>query len=757
MWSNSERDCDTVQKERVNAGSMRWHQLFVVALLLTTTITADASSTKGVISCSNSNLGSLPENWSLGDQECIRVDLGIHDPGTTLFFEISSNQEIDILLFPSNTVSVYQNEQSYRIDSVWVNESVFESFSGSGEWHWEVPGDRDSTRWYLVVDNIAHSQDFGEGSQGGQTAEISLDSGVIEAQPFTLSDSIHRVSPGEFSVVHGPFPLDEGTFLEIQARTMEGSPDIFVMTETAFSYYSPSSNWSSSLRIVSADMLLVGNERHLQWEASDTNGEDLYILVDNRPGPGGGGAGNSVAAVTVTVTLTPILDPTISSSADLDSVDVGSSITLSALETPNKSHQILNSGYSWDIDGDGITDANGATIDHVWENPGNYTVILWATSVDFRTVNNSRVITVIDNSDPVVSIGVSGEITKGFGEKLVISATFTDNWGVESLDWLLDGNVVWSNYTLTEPSSTLFLDVTDSYSPGPHVVSLVVVDKSGRSTKADAHVNFIDVTAPEIAQYESQLEVNSGEPIILQIYAQDNESDRIDYTWTIEQGTEKEAQFSGPQVIYEFSEPGPKNVVCKIENDAGLASYAEILVIVESPEKAGGNSLFVIAITSIVLISVLGLVGVYAFNVFVIRRMDELAKPEDEEEGENPPAETARSQMQMWGGGTSASPFEAPVEMTSPPNQDSDLVDLLGVVGTVQETSENTAESSLLSGLQDSRSNRDSDVTEGTKVRKECQQCSRPFEISLPRGVETAYTNCPYCGSEELVSLRDVP
>ena len=70
---------------------------------------------------------------------------------------------------------------------------------------------------------------------------------------------------------------------------MAGEPDIFVMTESAFSFYSPSSDWSSSLRILSADMLLVNSERYLPWEASDTDGEDLVIVVDNRPGPGGGG------------------------------------------------------------------------------------------------------------------------------------------------------------------------------------------------------------------------------------------------------------------------------------------------------------------------------------------------------------------------------------------------------------------------------------------------------------------------------------
>ena len=96
---------------------MRWACLLAVFLLVTPVSQAAASSTKGVISCSNSNLESLPSNWSISDQSCLRVDLGVLSQGESLFFEISADSEIDILLFPSNTVSVYQNEQTYRMDS----------------------------------------------------------------------------------------------------------------------------------------------------------------------------------------------------------------------------------------------------------------------------------------------------------------------------------------------------------------------------------------------------------------------------------------------------------------------------------------------------------------------------------------------------------------------------------------------------------------------------------------------------------------
>ena len=732
---------------------MRWVSVMAIALLMTTVVSVEAVSTKGVITCTNSSLESLPENWTIMDQECIRVDLGIHDPGTNLAFEIFAEQEIDILLFPSNTVSVYQNEQSYRIDSVWMAESVFESFSGTGEWHWKTPGDRGQTRWYLVIDNLAHPQDSGEGNQGGQSVEIELDAGVIQPEQFTLADSIHRVEPGGYSVAHGPFTVDEGTFVEIHARTMLGEPDIFVMSETAFSYYSPSSNWSSSLRINSADMLLVSEERYLPWEASDIEGENLYIVVDNRQGPGGGGAGTSNVAVTVTVTLTPVLAPSISSQTNLDSVDVGASVNLSASTTPNRSGQIPDSGFSWDIDGDGVSDGSGLTLEHLWDEPGNYTVRLSAISIDSRSASVSRSVRVVDMSAPSVSLGITGEVTKGFGEQISISASFTDNWGVDSLDWMMDGQIILSNYSLTDQFSTLIIQVSEEYSPGQHVISLVVRDRSGMATQQDAIVNFIDVTAPEISQYDTQIEVDYGDPTILQIFAQDNQSDGLDYTWTIGQGTDYEIQFSGPLIIHEFSTEGPTNVVCRIENDAGLTSYAEILVIVKQSESGNGLTWQAIAAIAVVLLIISSGAAFLLYNSAVRRRMSEFSDVANEQEDEAPPQPPSpQMQAQMWGRGDT-SPFQPPQEEIRDPQSGNEMFDLLENPPSSQEETRVPIDlgDSLLGDLESTPQEIEPEPSTGTTIRCNCSNCSKAFEITLPAGLDSAYTNCPHCGSEEMV------
>ena len=60
----------------------------------------------------------MPASWDVEDQSCVRLDLGELEPGETLSFDITSDGLIDILLFSVNSISVYQNEQAYRSDSI---------------------------------------------------------------------------------------------------------------------------------------------------------------------------------------------------------------------------------------------------------------------------------------------------------------------------------------------------------------------------------------------------------------------------------------------------------------------------------------------------------------------------------------------------------------------------------------------------------------------------------------------------------------
>ena len=157
----------------------------VIALLMVSSAPLAQATPKGVISCINADLSMMPANWDIDDQSCVRVDLGELQPYEILSFDLVTDSSIDILLFSVNSISVYQNEQSYRSDAIWERNSVFEEFNGTGSWHWTVPDDRDPTRWYLVIDNLAHPQDSAGGAQGGSIASVTLDSSSVTPVSYT--------------------------------------------------------------------------------------------------------------------------------------------------------------------------------------------------------------------------------------------------------------------------------------------------------------------------------------------------------------------------------------------------------------------------------------------------------------------------------------------------------------------------------------------------------------------------------------------
>jgi len=124
-------------------------------------------------------------------------------------------------------------------------------------------------------------------------------------------------------------------------------------------------------------MLLITQDRDMVWLATETyEGENLYLVVDNRAGPAGGGAGTESIAVTVMLSLTPVLEPIIVSDVSLEVVDVGSTVMLDARQTPNNSEQIPDSGFRWDTDGDGVDDTTGLVVNVSWSNPNSLTIRL---------------------------------------------------------------------------------------------------------------------------------------------------------------------------------------------------------------------------------------------------------------------------------------------------------------------------------------------------------------------------------------------
>ena len=562
----------------------------VVLMLVLFPLSAKAAEPKGTITCIQEDASEGLAAWSLSDQSCLRVGIGLLSPGTAVEFNISADAPVDILLFSSTGVVVYQQEQNYRRADVWESDSVFESFSGDGSWRWSTPSDRGATRWYLVVDNYDHAQDQDQGALGGSTVGVSFGVSVVQEEPFTLYDDIVHLSPSSFATLAGPFQTDQGTVVKIAASSMKGESDVFLMSQNQYQLYSAG---AAPARIDEGSMLLVGGARTVLFSVTEElDGADLYVVLDNKAG--GGGVGTSSIATTVTVTLTPILDPRITDSGSLAVVDVGQTVTLDASTTPNRSGQITSEGYLWDLDGDGFSDAAGMTVQNTWNDPADLTIHLRVIGIDGRPATKFHEISIQDLSPPVAQIDGAENITRTFGESVSMTGTYSDNWQVVSVKWYLGDTLV-----LTDPSpqkqgtSSLNLEIgTLEISAGTHPVRMEVTDASGMMSNSTSNLTVYDATPPSVNDAIVELTRLSGETIRLEASAADPESETLAYSWDIDVNedsdgdgvTNNDQDLSGPVYVVAYTEVGIYSAICTITNDNGLQTKIEYIVAIEASD-----------------------------------------------------------------------------------------------------------------------------------------------------------------------------
>ena len=649
--------------------------VLMVLLLLTTSAPAIDAAGKGVISCAPAELDDLPSSWDIDDGTCVRIDLGTLSPGDTLSFDVSTDTNIDILLFSGSSISVYQNEQNYRLDSVWHSDSVFESFQGDGTWHWTAPDDRGDTRWYLVLDNMAHPQDQGEGAQGGSLATVVLDVQEVDSPVFGIVDTIVRLDSGEHSVLAGPLVLDEGTQVNIFVTTMQGAPDIFLVTGTQMEFYEQGTT-ANGMDDNNADMLLVLEERSISWSVnSDYAGQELYLIVDNRPGPPSGGAGTGFVATTVVIDLIPILQPTITDSSDLAIFDVGAEVVLDASNTPNLSNQIdSETGFQWDTNGDGFFDASGSSITISWNEPAQFTIGLRAVSQDGRSATVYLNTTIQDISPPEVSLSASDTIRKDFDDELLLTANIDDNWGIYSVEWLVDETVI-QNYSSWnwEDGKTFTFRFDSSYSAGNREVTIRVTDKEGQVTERTAIIELYDSTPPLVPQQTVERTVILGQPTTLTAEAIDAESPTLTYFWDLDTNTDSNSDgimdndmdASGSAITQTFQQKGTYEIVCTIVNEAGASTQVTYLVSVRSSSDDGtGLSPMTIGIiATVLLIIIIAGIGMITWRRMSNARLEALLEEQAAAEEEKPRELSVEEQKAMYGAGSAT--LDQPTSMST--------------------------------------------------------------------------------------------
>ena len=718
----------------------------MVLLLLTSSAPAIDAAGKGVISCTPADLDMVPASWDIDDGACVRIDLGVLSAGDTLSFDVSADTNIDILLFSASSISVYQNEQNYRLDSVWHSDSVFESFQGDGTWHWTAPDDRGDTRWYLVLDNMAHPQDQGEGAQAGSLATVVLDIEEVDSPVFGIVDTIVRLDSGGHSVIAGPLVLDEGTQVNIFVTTMQGAPDIFLVTGTQMEFYEQGTT-ANGMDDNNADMLLVLEERSISWSVnSDYSGQELYLVVDNRPGPPSGGAGTGFVATTVVMDLIPILQPTITNASDLATIDVGAEVILDASNTPNFSDQIdSENGFQWDTNGDGFYDASGSTITVSWTEPAEISIGLRAVSQDGRSATVYLNTTIQDISPPDVSLSASDIIRKDFDDELLLTANIDDNWGIYSVEWLVDETVI-QNYSTWnwQDGKTFTFRFDSSYLAGNHDVTIRVTDNEGQVTERTAIIDLYDSTPPLVPQQTVETTAILGQPIQLTAEAIDAESPTLTYFWDLDIQTDansdgimnNDMDASGSSITEIFQQKGTYEIVCTIVNEAGASTQVTYLVSVRSSSDDGsGLSPMMLGMAAVLLlIIIIAIIGMITWRRMSNARLEALLEEQAAAEEEKPRELSVEEQKAMYGAGSATLDQPTSMSTTSQFGQygtgmsgasdpqatisedaamgDSDLEALMSTPEPVSESNQSSPASELLSQFSDDDSAVEEDSVE---------------------------------------------
>ena len=602
----------------------RARSTLVIALLLVISSIPLAMGSEGrAVSCGTTDLSALPGQFTVNDQACEQVALGIQTPGTVIEFELDANANFDFLVFKANSLPVYSNEQSYRSSSIWAEETVFENLVGTAVWHWTVPTDQSATNWFVVIDNMAHVGDDGQGAQGGSALIIDLEITFPPTSMWTLHDGLIDLGVNDHALLldSALLTLDEGTALNIRGIPMHGDPDIFLLTESQRESYLDGN--SPEFRVSGADLLQLTSDTTVTYTVDSTHAnQPLYLYADNEQGPNGGGDGQTAATFTVVVTILPILDATITSAMSTG-IDVGESITVSANSTPNLSNQVDTSAYEWDLDSDGTIDATGNWAETSWSAPGNYSVQLRAHGTDGRTDISSMMFDVQDISAPTAVIVGGSSIIRGYGESFTLTSSSTDNHQIQTEEWRVDG-------VLDQSDNGTQNTFTHSFSQGGnHTIELRAYDESGWSGSMSIIVNVRDITPPQMDEITGPSEVMVGESKSWTVGANDPESATLSWSWDFNHNENEDslgsatddAEASGALVEWTFDKAGTYYITATVTNQENLTFSKEHLVVVEAQPSSESttSSVIVYSVGAIVVIALI-VGGFFVFRSYQSRQ-----------------------------------------------------------------------------------------------------------------------------------------
>ncbi len=217
--------------------------------------------------------------------------------------------------------------------------------------------------------------------------------------------------------------------------------------------------------------------------------------------------------------------------------------------------------YIWNIEG---TEYEGQTVEHTFDQPGEYTVMLNVTDEAGNHDIAAITVTVTDVTDPMADAGSDINVTLNESFTLDGSAS-SDNVGIVNYTWVIDGEKYFG------------AEIDHSFSEiGTYVFTLNVTDEAGNFDTDTVNVTVEDRTTPEAV-----IEVSTETAALQEEVSFDgsNSSDNheiANFTWIIE-----DMEYHSVEVIHAFSETGSYEVSLNVTDSSGNFDLETVTITVE--------------------------------------------------------------------------------------------------------------------------------------------------------------------------------
>ena len=594
----------------------------LVLMLLASMPVAGATEGRAAPDCASAALSEVSGAVAVDGGSCLDIDLGVHAPGTVLAFDILvADDAVDVLIFDDAGKAPYDLGQSYR--SAMTTPVSTESMLGQQVFHWKVPASINAKSWSMVMDNLAHDGDQGQGDQGGARAQISVQVSVLQDGSLTVVHDLYAVlaNTSTWLTEDDGLVLDAGTSIQVEAWALDGSADLAFLTDAQRAAWESEGQHAPDSGTALLD---VSTSSTLTWTVPPSlDGVPMHLMLDSGDAIIGGAPPDDLRT-TVRLTLDPPMNPTVQDDGN-GSTTLLQPLLLDASSTPDRLNRLVD--WLWDLDADTDEDNDGdATNDGAWASakstsatwnqPGTYTVTVHVRDVDGRTAMAQHQVSVTDVVAPtakISSLGAEQPVDDGYrlDPEAVLRlscAPSTDDHRVDVCAWAIDGAPNGQNTTMVASWS-------DS---GEHTVRLTVTDPSGNSDVLERRVVVVDRTAPRLsATSVSALpaSVDEGASTVVRVSVDDpvDAADTLRVHWDINPLSDSDgngvpdddADLLGEEVQLTFDSAGERAVVITVFDPAGNTDRTVWNVdVISAPSTSGSGGLIAAGMGLLVVVAV---------------------------------------------------------------------------------------------------------------------------------------------------------